>query len=89
VRHEGEVVLWRTDDFAAASGEPDDPAPGVTIEDVPAEWTDCRVHARLNDADPVGIDLGTIDAACTYLTVDAVPADEGGGLSIFHSTVCE
>ncbi len=88
VLDEDEVVLWRTWDFEAAPEDPNTASPGVTLDDVPAEWTNPRVHARLNDEETAEFDLGEVGAECTYLTVYAEPADMGGGLTIYHSTSC-
>ncbi len=89
ILHEGEVVMWRTDDFEAAPEDPNTASPGVVIEDIPAEWTNPRVHARLNDEETAEFDLRGLGVECTRLKVLAMPADMGGGLSISHSTTCE
>lgn len=88
ILHEGEIVMWRTDDFEAAPEDPNTVSPGVVLDDIPAEWTNSRVHARLNDEETAGIDLGEFGMECTNLKVLAMPADMGGRLEISYSTSC-
>lgn len=86
---DGEVVLWRTFDFEARPDLQEDPPKGTVVDDIPAEWTDCRVHARLNDEETAEIDLANYDVECTIIDVEA---HETAGFYLTYSTdpsLCE